>query len=101
MDALSSASLSGMRAATTRMDVAAFDVANAETPGFRRQQAVLSTTADGVDASVVRDAQPTGETGLQPEDLVGMLAAKNAFLANLAVFRTGSQVMGTLLRATA
>jgi flagellar hook protein FlgE len=101
MDALSATGLSGLRAASTRMDVAAFDIANAETPGFRRQQAVLATATPGVSASVVRDAAPTEDVGVQPEDVVGLLAAKNAFLANLAVFRTGNQVTGTLLQAVA
>ena len=30
-------------------------------------------------------------------DVVGLLQAKNAFLANLAVFRAGDRMMGALL----
>jgi flagellar hook protein FlgE len=33
-------------------------------------------------------------------DLVGLLQAKNGFLANLAVFRTSHQMMGSLLDVT-
>jgi flagellar hook protein FlgE len=33
-------------------------------------------------------------------DLVGLLTSKNAFLANLAVFRTSDRMLGSLLDAT-
>jgi hypothetical protein len=39
----------------------------------------------------------TGEQQALVQDVVQQLQAKNAFLANLAVFRSNNQVMGTLV----
>lgn len=98
MDALLSTSLSGMQAASLGMDVAAANVANLPTPGYRRQQVVQTADAGGVSASV-RTAQAPGNAPEQ--DMVDLLASKNQFLANLAVFRTGARLGGTLLDAFA
>lgn len=35
--------------------------------------------------------------GVEVTDMVDLLQAKNAFLANLAVFKTSSRMAGTLL----
>jgi flagellar hook protein FlgE len=94
MDALSATSLSGMHASQTAMDVAAFNIANLSTEGFHRQQAVATATPTGVESSV-RTSQAAGPA--PEEDLVGLLAAKNGFLANLAVFRTSARMGRTLL----
>jgi flagellar basal body rod protein FlgG len=94
MDALSATSLSGMHASQTALDVAAFNIANLATDGFHRQQAVATATPTGVETSV----RTATSEGASPEaDLFGLLAAKNGFLANLAVFRTGARMGRTLL----
>ena len=81
-------------AAQTALDAAAQNIANLGTAGYRRQQAVQTPLADGSAASLTRAAMP----GNAPEtDMVGLLQAKNAFLANLAVFRTGDRMTGSLL----
>lgn len=98
MPCISSISLSGMNAAQTRLLASAHNIANLRTDGFRREQVVQSAeAAGGVAASVKRSPVD----GSAPEtDLVGLLQAKNSFLANLAVFRTGDRMMGALLDVT-
>lgn len=95
MASISSIALGGMHAAMTALQSSAHNIANAgSTAGFGRQQ--LQQTAEaagGVAASV--EQTPAG-TSLE-RDVVGQLVAKNAFLANLAVFRTADQMAGTLL----
>ncbi len=95
MNSNSSVSLSGMTAAQTALDAAASNVANASTPDYRRRELSNAQSAGGgVDAEVRRSevAGPSLET-----DLVAQLQAKNAFLANLAVFKTGNATAGALL----
>lgn len=84
-----------MNAAQARMEVLAHNIANLGTDGFRLQQVVQATSTSGganVSLSQAPDAGNSMET-----DMVGLLKAKNAFLANLAVFRTGDHMMGALL----
>jgi flagellar hook protein FlgE len=95
----SSASLSGMNAAQTGLNARAHNIANTNTPDFRPE--VVSNTEQpggGVVAAVTQASQP----GKSLEaDTVGQLEDKNAFLANLRVFKTGDQMMGALLDARA
>lgn len=81
--------------ALSGLQVAAHNIANLGTAGFRRQQvAQASVASGGVGVSVSQTSQP----GDAPEaDIVGELQAKNAFLANLAVFATGDRMLGSLL----
>ncbi len=83
MSSVMATSLSGMQAAQSALDVAAHNIANAQTPGFRRQPSPQALASDGGEALAT--------------DLVGQLVAKNAFLANLAVFKAADQMAGTLL----
>ncbi len=95
MSSISSIALSGMHAARTALEVSAGNVANANTPGYKRRETVnTSQSGGGVDAQV-RVADQEGAS--LEVDLVAQLQAKNAFLANLAVFKTGSKLAGTLL----
>ncbi len=97
MNSTSALALSGMNAAQVRMDSGAHNIANLGSEGFRRQQVLQSPrAAGGVETTIVRAdlAGPAMEA-----DMVDMLQAKNAFLANLAVFKAGNRVMGTLLDA--
>ncbi|MEP6873726.1 MAG: flagellar basal body rod protein [Burkholderiales bacterium] len=94
---MSSVSLSGMNAAQTAMSASAFNIANLGVDGFRREQVQQSTVSPaGVTATVDQAAAP-GEGMVT--DMVGLLEAKNAFLANLAVFKTSARMTGTLLDA--
>ena len=95
MTSVSAIATSGMRAADTAMRTSAHNLANLETAGFRRERLVnTAQAAGGVEASTAR-SQVEGPS--DEEDLVAQLQAKNAFLANLAVFRSGSRATGRLL----
>ena len=99
MNSLSSISLSGMNAAQTQLSASANNIANAMTEGFRGQAVVQQADpSGGITTSVVNasDQQRSIET-----DVVQQLQAKNAFWANLAVFKSGNQTLGALLNVQA
>jgi flagellar hook protein FlgE len=96
---VSAIALSGMNAAQTGLQVAAHNIANLNTEGFRRQQVLQSSVAPaGVSTTLTRSSEP-GESMLT--DMVGLLQSKNALLANLAVFRHQDDALGSLLDAVA
>lgn len=98
MASLSAISLSGMNAAQTALDASAHNIANLSTTGFRREQATQSAAAQGgVTISLSRAAR---EGAALETDVVGLLVARNQFLANLAVFKTGDKMLGALLDTT-
>jgi flagellar hook protein FlgE len=95
MTSISSISLSGMNAAQTQLNASANNIANLNTDGFSRQEVTLTAQPQGgVTASVGTASQP-GESLVT--DVVAQLQAKNAFLANLAVFKTQDKMAGALL----
>jgi len=97
MHSTSSIALSGMSAAQFAARASAHNIANLATPDFRRRQVeLISAAAGGVSTSLSRVARPGSSL---ETDLVGMLEAKNAFLANLAVFRASVRTTGSLLDA--
>lgn len=92
---ITATALSGMNAAQTQLKVAANNVANLNTQGFTRQQVTQTAQPDGGVASTVTRASTPGAA--LEADLVAQLQAKNAFLANLAVFKTQDKMAGALL----
>jgi flagellar hook-associated protein FlgK len=99
MSTISATALSGMKAAQALLDASASNIANANTPGFRRQQVLQQAQTDGgVATSVVQS--PAQGADLEA-DVVSQLQAKNQFLANLAVFKTGNRMSGVLLDKSA
>jgi flagellar hook-associated protein FlgK len=95
MSSLSAISLSGLNAAQSSLDVSAHNIANLATGGFHRQRVVQSSAPEGGVTTVVARASAPGSA--LESDMVDMLQAKGSFLANLAVFRTGDRMMGSLL----
>lgn len=106
MDAIATA-LSGMQAASLQLDVAANNVANVSTPGFRPDQVALASAAGGgvaarvvpgpapvLLAGVPAEAQPSG-TDLISE-LETMIAAPIAYAANARIVSTSEQMNGYL-----
>jgi flagellar hook-associated protein FlgK len=87
-----------MTAASVSTESAAHNIANLGTRDFRRQSADAATALDdGVSTTLTRASRP----GNSPdEDMLGLLQSKNAFLMNLAVFKTADAMMGTLLDVT-
>jgi len=84
-----------MNAAQTHLDSSAHNVANIETSGFRRQEVIQTEQKDGGVFTAL--TKSTVEGAALETDLVAQLQARNAFLANLAVFKTSNQMTGALL----
>ena len=99
MSPLSSIALSGLQAAQTRMSSSAHNIANAVTPGFRRQLVAQQTVPEGGVTTTIERASAAGDA--LAEDLVALKLAQHLFSANLKVLRTQDQVLGTLLDETA
>ncbi|MBL8362692.1 MAG: flagellar basal body rod protein [Rubrivivax sp.] len=95
MMSMSAVSLSGLSAAVGGMQVAAHNVANAPVDGFRRQRALPATAPEGGVTLSYGQAEAAGDD--LAADMVGLLQSKNAFLANLAVFKRADEAFGKLL----
>lgn len=99
----SSTGLSGMRAAQARLDVAAHNVANMQTPGFQRQhvQQTAQPAAGGVSTQMGREpaSSAQGRDGFDrlAEDMVEQRTSLYSFTANLRTVQTQDTMLGTLL----
>jgi hypothetical protein len=69
------------------------------TVGFQRQEVVQSAQAIGGVSTSLTAAGIDGPSLVT--DVVAQLQAKNSFLANLAVFKTGDKMAGALLDKSA
>ena len=84
-----------MQAAQAGLQASAHNVANLQTEGFHRLATVQNERpGGGVDTDLRRAAQ---EGSVLESDVVAQLQAKNAFLVNLAVFRTADRLAGMWL----
>ena len=90
-----SVALSGMKAAQTRLDASAHNVANVQTDNFRRHEVTQEAQAGGGTTPIVRQAAVPGED--LPRDLVEQISASYSFVANLKVIKTQQQMSGALL----
>lgn len=95
MSSTPSIALSGMQAAQSQLAATGHNLANAQTAGFRRQSVETATAPSGGVTASVRTAPEPGED--LAADVVNLLAAKHAFVANLQVFRTHDRMTGALL----
>lgn len=84
-----------MHAAQAALDSSAHNIANANTPAFRRQVAVQTEQRDGGVSTAIQQAPSEGVT-LETE-MVAQIQAKNAYLVNLSVFRAANERAGALL----
>ena len=95
MNSVTSIALSGLGAASLRLDAAANNIANGLTPDYRREQVAASADAGGgVSASIV---QADAAGGNLAQDMVDQMVAAYVYEANLGVIRTQRAMMGTLL----
>lgn len=95
MSPISSTALSGLNAASLQLQSSAHNIANTQTPGFRRQLVQQSAEpAGGVHARVSQSAV-AGES--LAEDIVGQMAASVVYRANAQTLRTERSLTGTLL----
>jgi flagellar hook protein FlgE len=95
MSSTTAIALSGMNAAQSSLQASAHNIANLDTAGFRRQRVDQSAAAGGGATTSLAQEPASGDS--EVADVVGLLQAKNAFLANLEVFRTADRMTGTLL----
>jgi len=86
-----------MSAAQATLHASAHNIANLGTSPFRRQKMVQTEQAQGGVRTSLRQLPQSGHA--LEADLVTQLQAKNAFLANLAVFRAQDRLTGSLLDA--
>lgn len=95
MISIASIALSGMNAAQWSLNSAAYNIANLQTPGFRRQLTVQAALPDGgVSVSIAR-ASETGDA--LATDIVGQKIAGYSFQANLLTLKTQDRMLGSLL----
>lgn len=93
-----SSALSGMQAQQTRLSVAANNIANASTPGYRAQRTEMSARPDGGVQATVADTDGDVDLG---SELLETTEASLSYAANAAVFETGAdmwQMLMTIVR---
>ena len=90
-----STALSGMNAAAMHIGTSAHNIANAMTPGFRRQQVQQSAEPQGGVRTTISTAALPGDA--LAEDIVGQMAASVVYRANAQTLRTQRDLTGTLL----
>lgn len=94
MTAISSIALSGAQAASQRMEVAAHNIANAQTEGYQRQKVIQSQETRGVVTSIGREQEVGPDLAA---DLAAQKAAAYQYKANLRTIETERQMLGSLL----
>jgi flagellar hook protein FlgE len=99
MASITSIALSGMNAAQMQLNASANNIANMNTDGFKRQQVSQTAQPEGGVSTSITTASTPGSS--LTEDVVTQLQAKNAFMANLAVFKTHDKMAGALLDKSA
>jgi flagellar basal body rod protein FlgG len=99
MASITSIARSGMSAAQTQLNASAHNLANLNTEGFKRQQVTQTAQpGGGVNATVTPTSAPGSAL---VDDVVAQLQAKNAFMANLTVFKTQDKMAGALFSVKA
>lgn len=96
MASLSSIASSGLQAAQLRLDASAHNVANMNTPGFRRHAVSQEAVAEGSGVRAAVQRQPQEGVALEQE-AVEQMSATYAFKANLQTLKTQDAMMGSLL----
>lgn len=89
-----------MKAAQSRLDASANNIANLSTQNYTRQQVQQSDTANGGTSVSVASSSAGAGNNLEA-DMVEQLQAKNTYLANLSVFKTNNDIIGTLVNIKA
>ena len=94
----SNIALSGMQAASLRMQAAAGNTANRQTEGFARRGVIQSTAADGgVQARMTTTGARNDSDGAMVSDAVEAREAAQAFAASTTALRAREDTLGTLL----
>ena len=99
MSPIASIALSGLNAASSRLGTAAHNIANAQTPGFRRQVVQQTVQPHGGVTVSLAGAAATG--GALIDDVVAQMAAVHAFKASVMTLKAHDRMFGSLLDVTA
>ena len=99
MNSTASIALSGLNAAQWSLNATAHNIANLQTPGFRRQLTVQEARPEGGVSVSIGQAADAGDA--LAEDIVGQKVASYAFQANLLTLKTHDRMIGSLLDAEA
>jgi flagellar basal body rod protein FlgC len=99
MSPIASIALSGLHAASSRLETAAHNIANAQTVGFRRQVVQQTAQPEGGVAVSIGRATVAGDALM--EDVVAQMAATHAFEANVLTLKAQDRLFGCLLDVTA
>ncbi len=99
MNSTSSIAMSGLNAASTRLNVSAHNIANSQTPDFKPQRVQQTALAEGgvnvtVDSADTAQAAPLANLA---KDLVTQMVAAYEFKANLKVIQTQQDLLGQWL----
>lgn len=97
MASLSSIGSSGLQAAQLRLDASAHNVANMNTPGYRRQAVEQQAVAEGAGVRATVQRQQEAEAVALEKEAVEQMSATYAFKANLHTIKTQDEMMGALL----
>jgi flagellar hook protein FlgE len=95
MSPIASIALSGLTAASSQLATAAHNIANAQTPGFRRQ--VVQQTAQPEGGVIVSIGRAANAGDALAEDVVAQMSATYAFKANVLTLKTQDRLLGSLL----
>ena len=100
MSSISSIASSGLQAAQLRLDASAHNVANMNTPTFRRQSMALQAQPEqgGVRASVQHEPQ---ESIALKQEAVEQISTTYTFKTNLQTLQTEDRMLGALLNTQA
>ncbi|SER53537.1 flagellar basal body protein [Giesbergeria anulus] len=96
MASISSIGSSGMQAAQMRLDASAHNVANANTPNYRRTAVEQEAAPDNGGTRARMERQSNEKVALEKE-AVEQISATYSFAANLLSVKTEGRLMGTLL----
>lgn len=104
LSAVMTTAAQGMDAQASRLSAAADNIANADTPGYRREVSYLTTLNPGssqsVKATVRAEADASG--GIDPtSEMVDLIESASSFALNADVFETGAdlwQLLSTIKR---
>jgi flagellar hook protein FlgE len=99
MSSIASIALSGLNATSSQLATAAHNIANAQTPGSRRQLMQQAAQPDGGVVVSISQAAETGEA--LAEDVVTQMSATYAFKANVLTLKTQDCMLGSMLDLTA
>lgn len=99
MNAVSSIGRSGVTAALQQQEASAHNIANAQTPHFKRETVNQRELANGGVATTIEQSQTVGND-LNAE-VVQQISSTYSFQANLHTIRTQQDMMGVLVNLQA